>query len=169
MPEKELRDLRIVGESVAERLRHEIDPAGAELGLIDRAERLNRSAQRPHDGGRELRGGALRDAADHRLGLMPKRRDRAVLQIDREDRRGQDRRSDEEHRLRPAIGERRTTLHHSATARAATRRPPLYPSTRTDAAPGPPLTVTLVVAPTRSTVARGRSSTKMSARSRFAD
>src|SRR5262245_43787720 len=58
---------------------------------------------------------------------------------------------------------------YKSTVRAAARRPPLYPSTRTDAAPGPALTATLVVGATRSTVARGRSSTKMSARSRFVD
>ena len=50
------------------------------------------------------------DAADHDLGLVPERRDRPVLKIDHEDCRGEERRDDEEHRLRLAIGERRKTF-----------------------------------------------------------
>jgi len=111
MPEKESRDLRILGESVAERVHYEIEPAGTELGLIDRAERLNRSTQRAHDRGRQLRGCALRGAADNHLGLVPERSDRAVLKIDDEHRRSEKRCDDEEHRLRLAIDERRKTLH----------------------------------------------------------
>src|SRR6185436_5502928 len=78
------------------------------------------SAQRALDRGRQLRGGAFRDAADHHLGLVAKRRDRAVLKIDHEDRRREQRRDDEEHRLRLAIGERRQTLHLSRTLAAVT-------------------------------------------------
>ena len=60
------------------------------------------------------------DAADHHLGLVAKRRDRPVLKIDHEDRRSEERRDDEEYRLRLAIGERRKTLHQPRTLAAVT-------------------------------------------------
>ena len=120
VPKTESRDLGILGEPVAKRVGHEIDPAGTELGLIDRTERLDRSTQRARDRGRQQRGCALRGAADHHLGLVPKRRDRSVLKIDHEDRRSEERRDDEEYQLRLAIGESRKALHQSRTLAVVT-------------------------------------------------
>ena len=51
---------------------------------------------------------------------MAKRRDRPVLKIDHEDRRSEERRDDEEYRLRLAIGERRKALHQSRTLAVVT-------------------------------------------------